>query len=82
MVRAIVQGNLDVNYVVASKYTALQCALNTVVNSGNVFLGNSAALNVIDKGVSCAGLVGLNDELNVTVLTGPSSLGIQFIEPM
>ena len=68
MVRTIVQGNLTVYDRITSQYTGLHGATDTVVNSGDVFLGNRTADDGVDKLVTLAALVGLNLDLNMTVL--------------
>ena len=43
MVRTIPQGDLDINDGIAGKNTGLHRALDTIVNSGDIFLRDSAA---------------------------------------
>ena len=74
MVGTVVQGNLHVNDVVAGQNTGLHSALDTVVNSGDVLLGNSTAHDSVDELVALTGLVGLDGDLDVTVLTGATGL--------
>ena len=68
MIRAIVQGDLNVNNGVSSQNAGLHCALNTGVNSGDILLGDGAANNGIDELVTLAGLVGLHMNLYMTIL--------------
>ena len=67
MVGAIVQLDLNVHNVVACNYAAEHSALDTLIYSGDVFLGNSAADDRVDKLVAVI-LVGEDVDLNVTVL--------------
>ena len=69
MIRSIVQLNLNVNYLEACENTILHSALDTCVNCRNVFLRNSTADNLVDELIALTGLVWLNVDLNVTVLT-------------
>ena len=68
MIRTIIKLNFYVNYVVTCNNTGKHCALDTLVNSRNVFLRNSTADNVVDKFVALA-RVREYVNLNVTVLT-------------
>ena len=68
MVGSIVQLNLYVNNIVACYNAAEHSALDTLIDSGNVFLGNSAADNRVDELVAVV-LVREHVDLNVTVLT-------------
>src|SRR5699024_9039187 len=74
MVRTVVQLYLDVNNRVSGEYTCLHCALDTSINSRDVFLRNRTADNVVDELVALAGLVWSNLDLNVTVLTFTTGL--------
>ena len=69
MVRTITQSNLDVNYRVACEDTSLHSALDTLVNRLDIFLRDRTANDLVDELVALAGLVRLNDDLNVAVLT-------------
>ena len=68
MIRTIIKLNLNINYIVACNNTAEHCALNTLVNSRNVFLWNSTADNVVNELIALV-LVRIDIDLNVTVLT-------------
>ena len=68
MVRTIDQADLHIHNGIASQNAGLHSALDTGIDSGNIFLGNSAADNSIDELVTLAGFVGLNGDLNMTVL--------------
>ena len=68
VVRTIIQGYLYVNNGIASHDTGQHSALDTLVNRLDKFLGDSTAGNSVDKLVSLTGLVGLKNDLNVTVL--------------
>ncbi len=69
MIRTIIKRNLYVNNLIARKHAGRHSALDTCVNSGDIFLRNSAADDCVDKFIALAGLVRLNLELDVTVLT-------------
>ena len=56
MVRAIVQGDLNIHHVVASQHAGEHGSLDTLVNSGDILLGNGAANNGVDELVSLPGL--------------------------
>ena len=68
MIRTIPQGDLDINNRIACQNASLHSTLNTVVDSRDVFLRDSAANDSVDELVTLAGLVGLDLDLNVTVL--------------
>ena len=68
MIRTIPQGNLDINNRIACQNASLHSTLNTVVDSRDVFLRNSAANDGVDELVTLTGLVGLDLDLNMTVL--------------
>ena len=67
MIGTIIQRDLHVNNVVACKYTGEHCALDTLVNSRDIFLRNRTADNCVDELVALT-RVRLNTDLNVTVL--------------
>ena len=71
MIRAVVQGDFDVNHGVASQNTGLHGALDTLVNGANVLFGDSAAHDGVDELVALAGLVGLDFDLDMAVLALP-----------
>ena len=68
MIRTIPQGDLNINNRIACQNASLHSTLNTVVDSRDVFLRDSAANDSVDELVTLAGLVGLDLDLNVTVL--------------
>ena len=68
MIRTIPQGDLDINNRIACQNAGLHSTLNTVVDSRDVFLRDSAANDGVDELVTLTGLVGLHLDLNVTVL--------------
>ena len=68
MIRTIPQGDLDINNRIACQNAGLHSTLNTVVDSRDVFLRDSAANDGVDELVTLTGLVGLDLDLNVTVL--------------
>ena len=68
MIRAIIQGDLDVNDRIACQNTGLHSTLDTVVDSRDVFLRDSAANDGVDELIALARLVGLDLDLDVTVL--------------
>ena len=67
MIRTIPQGDLDINDGIASENAGLHRTLDTIVNSGDIFLRDSAANDTVDELVTLAG-VGLQLDLNVTIL--------------
>ena len=74
VIRTIVQRDLDVDDRVPGENTGEHGALNTGIDRGNVFLGDRAADEGVDKLVTLAGLVGLDMDLDVTVLTLTTAL--------
>ena len=68
MIRTIPQGDLDVNDRIASQNAGLHSTLNTVVDSRDVFLRDRAANDGVDELVTLTGLIGLDLDLNVTIL--------------
>ncbi len=69
MIRTIVQRDLDIHDRVAGQNTGEHGALDTGIDRGIVFLGDRAADDGVDELVTLAGLVGLDMDLDVTVLT-------------
>ena len=69
MVRTVVQRDLDIDDRVTGENAGEHGALNTGIDRGNVFLGDRAADERVDELVTLAGLVGLDMDLDVTVLT-------------
>ena len=47
----------------------MHSALNTCVNSGDIFLGNGTAHNLVDKLVALTAFIGFDTKLNMAVLT-------------
>ena len=74
VVGTIEQSDLHVDDGIAGQNTSLQSTLDTLIDSGDVFLGNSTAGYGVNELVTLTGLVGLNGDLNVTVLTGTTGL--------
>ena len=74
MIRTIVQRDLDIDDRVTGENTGEHGALNTGIDRGNVFLGDGAADEGVDKLVTLAGLVGLDMDLDMTVLTLTTAL--------
>ena len=68
MIRTIPQGDLDVNDRIACQNAGLHSTLNTVVDSRDVFLRDSAANDGVDELIALACLVRLDLDLDVTVL--------------
>ena len=68
MIRTIPQGDLHVNDGITSQNTGLHSTLDTVVDSRDVFLRDSAANDGVDKLVTLTRLIGLDLDLNVTIL--------------
>ena len=79
MIGAVPQSDLDIHDGIASQNAGLHRALDTVVNSGDVFLRDSAANDSVDELVTLAGLIGLDLDLNVTVLTLTTGLTLSLI---
>ena len=71
MIRTIPQGDLDVNDRIACQNAGLHSTLDTVVDSRDVFLRDSAANDGVDELITLTGLVGLDLDLDVTVLALP-----------
>ena len=57
MERTVVQLYLNVNNRISGQYTGLHSALDTCVNSWDVFLRNCTADNAVDELVALTGLV-------------------------
>ena len=68
MIRTIPQGDLDVNDRIACQNAGLHSTLDTVVDSRDVFLRDSAANDGVDELITLTGLVRLDLDLDVTVL--------------
>ena len=68
MIRTIPQGDLDINDRIASQNAGLHSTLDTIVDSRDVFLRDGTANDGVDELVTLAGLVGLDLDLNMTVL--------------
>ena len=56
MIRTIPQGDLDINDGIAGENTGLHRALDTIVNSGDIFLRDSAANDTVDELITLPGL--------------------------
>ena len=67
-IRDSIQGYLNVNNRVACEDTRLHSALDTLINRLDIFLRDSTANDLVDELVALAGLVRLNDDLNMAVL--------------
>ena len=67
MVRTIPPGDLDIHHGIAIENAGLHRALDTIVNSGDIFLRDSAANDTVDELITLTG-VGLQLDLNVTIL--------------
>ena len=74
MVRAVVQRNLYIDHGIARHNAGLQGTLNTSVHRRDEFLRNAAANDCIDEFIALAGFVRLQNDLNVTILTGTAAL--------
>ena len=68
MVGAVVQRDLDVHHRITGEHAREHRALDTGIDRGDILLGNAAADRGVDELVALAGLVGLNVDLDVTVL--------------
>ena len=68
MVRTVEEGNLDVNNIEARKHAGEHCTLDACFDGVEVFLGNSAADNIVDEFEALLG-IRLNPDLDMTVLT-------------
>ena len=68
MIRAVVQGDLHVDHGVTGQDAGLHGALDTGVHGGDIFLGDGAADDLVDELIALAGLVGLQTDLDVTIL--------------
>ena len=71
---AVKQGGLDIDHLIAGQDTGLHCALNTLIDCGDVFLRNSTAGDLVDELVALAGLVRLDSELDVCELAFTAGL--------
>ena len=79
MIRAVVQGDFDINHRVASQNTGLHSALDTLVNGANVLFGDSTAHDGVDELVALAGLVGLDFDFYMAVLAFTTGLTGVFV---
>ena len=59
MIAAIEQGRFYIDHRIAGQRTVLRRLFDPLLNRGNVFTGNRAALNGVDKFKSCARLLRL-----------------------
>ena len=69
MVRTIVEFDADVDYRVAGQHAGLHRALNTGIDSRNIFLRNSSADNCVYEFIASAFLKRLKLEQYMTVLS-------------
>ena len=74
MIRTVVQSNLDVNNRISGEYACLKRAPDTGINRRNKLLRNGTAGNGVNELVALAGLVRLDNDLDVTVLTRTARL--------
>ena len=74
MVRTIIEFNTAVNNVVASYNTSLHSALDTGVNSRDIFFRNATTCDLVNEFVAFTCLVRFESDLNVTVLTFTTGL--------
>ena len=75
MVGAVVQRDLDVDHRIAGEHAGLHRALDTGIDRGDILLGNRCRRRRgVDELVALAGLVGLNVDLDVTVLALTAAL--------
>ncbi len=69
MIRSIVQLDLNVNYLKPARTPFTIAPLIPASTAGMYSLGYSTADNLVDELIALTGLVWLNVDLNVTVLT-------------
>ena len=62
------QGALDVHHLVAGEHTGEHGSLDTLIHTGDVLLGDRAAGDLVDEFVALAGLVRLDDQLDMRKL--------------
>ena len=74
VVAAVVDGDLDVDAGITRQDAGLHGLLDALVDRLDVFLGNHAALDVVDELVALAGLVGLDDHAHMAVLAATAGL--------
>ena len=74
MVASVVNGDLDVHDRVSGEHARFHGFPNALVRRLDVFLGHGTTLGVVDELVALAGRIGLDNELDVTVLTAAAGL--------
>ena len=82
MVRTVYQSTFYVNNRVTGENTCLHCALNTCVNSRNIFLRNSTADNLILKYITFSSRKRFHIHNNMSVLTFTTRLTSIFMVNM
>src|SRR5699024_11635669 len=78
VVRTIPQGDLDVHHGIAGQHARLHSTLDTVVDSRDVFLRDSAAHDGVDELVTLAGLIGLDLEDRKSTRLNSSHVSISY----
>ena len=68
MVRTVYKRYLHIYDLIAGEHTRLHCALDALIDTGDILLGDSAAGDLVDKLIALAGLVGLNSDLTMCKL--------------
>ena len=68
VVRAVYKRYLHIYDLIAGEHTRLHCALDALIDTGDILLGDSAAGDLVDKLIALAGLVGLNSDLTMCKL--------------
>ena len=74
MVRTVNELNLDVLNRITSQNAGVECFLNTLVDSGDVLLGNYAANDLVLERVAFAGLLRVHVDDGMTILTTTTGL--------
>src|SRR5699024_12434372 len=74
----ISQGDLDVHHGIAGQHARLHSTLDTVVDSRDVFLRDSAAHDGVDELVTLAGLIGLDLEDRKSTRLNSSHVSISY----
>ena len=74
MVGAVVQRDLDVDHRITGEHAREHRALDTGIDRRDILLGNAAADRGVDELVALAGLIGLNVDLDMTVLALTAAL--------
>src|SRR5699024_6546115 len=68
VIRTVEQRDLDGYDGITREHAGLHSTLNTLIDRSDELLGNRAANNRVDELVARTGLVGLNGDLDVTIL--------------